>query len=597
MAGVVTTPHGDAATGSEGGSGHDGATGSDAGSRRDAARAGHVWHGQVPQRRLIGLLLRLKWTLWKRSYRGNLAQVVGVLFSALAGLAGLGGLAVAMGALVFVGGEGTVVPTMVRALGVWTTLIWLIAPLLAFGLDDTLDPRRFALFPRTAKELQPGLFAAAALSLPTLFTVLAVAIVTVLQATWLLFYGQGALWVALALIALVPANLAGVALCILLPRAIFAYSASRSSSRRTREVTGIIAMIAMIGGIYAFVLWMQTLADGITIDLEFWRPIVLTAIEVAAWTPLGALFAVPMDLAGGALLTALGRAVIGAATAVLLWFWWRRSISVTLTSALVGDASSGAAAIGKLVPRFAPTNALGAVIGKSLRYWRRDSRYLAAVSVMPLVLVFLVGLGVVGPTGAFMAIFGVLLVAGLSGSSLMNEIGFDGPSGWVNITTGLDSRANLLGRVIAMATFAVPFFLIAALVVPMLVDATELIPMVVTGTLGIMLSAFGVSVLIGVLLPYRASEPGTNPMKDKSANSASAMLTMSVGMIGVWIPQIPSIGIGIWGVLVGSALIQLVAGLLAIVLGALTLWLGVYVGAKILDRRYVALFQKVRNFV
>ena len=31
--------------------------------------------------------------------------------------------------------------------------------LFAFGLDDTLDPRSFALFPRSAKDLQPGMFA------------------------------------------------------------------------------------------------------------------------------------------------------------------------------------------------------------------------------------------------------------------------------------------------------------------------------------------------------------------------------------------------------------------------------------------------------
>ena len=94
-------------------------------------------------------------------------------------------------------------------------IAWLLIPVLAFGVDDTLDPRRFAMFPRSAKELQPGMFAAAALSLPTLLTVVAVGIATVFEVIWLLAFGAGAVWVALALIVLLPANLAGIALCLL----------------------------------------------------------------------------------------------------------------------------------------------------------------------------------------------------------------------------------------------------------------------------------------------------------------------------------------------------------------------------------------------
>ena len=49
----------------------------------------------------------------------------------------------------------------------------------------------------------------------------AVAVATVFEAIWLLLLGPGPLWTVLALIALVPANLAGVVLCLLLPRAVF----------------------------------------------------------------------------------------------------------------------------------------------------------------------------------------------------------------------------------------------------------------------------------------------------------------------------------------------------------------------------------------
>src|SRR5690625_7490202 len=108
---------------------------------------------------------------------------------------------------------------------------------------------------------------------------------------WLILFGQGALWIVLAGLALIPANLASFALCLLLPRAWFAHSASRSSSRSGRELGGIVAMIVMFIAIYGFSLGMQSL-DGIDVEqLVRWAPI---AVEVAAWTPLGAPFAVPM---------------------------------------------------------------------------------------------------------------------------------------------------------------------------------------------------------------------------------------------------------------------------------------------------------------
>src|SRR5699024_10936497 len=120
-------------------------------------------------------------------------------------------------------------------------------------------------------------------------------------------------------------------------------------------------------------------------------------VGVVAWTPVGALFAVPMDLAEVHVLTALARAVIGAATIVLVWRWWRRSIDAALTSALSGDASSGDAKVSPLVPRFLRPGPFGAVMGKSLRYWRRDTRYLAALGIYPVVLVFFAAMGFMLP--------------------------------------------------------------------------------------------------------------------------------------------------------------------------------------------------------
>ncbi|MDN6302289.1 MAG: hypothetical protein L0J57_04490, partial [Brachybacterium sp.] len=216
------------------------------------AAAQGVSHGEISQKSLIRLQLKLKWTLWKRSYRKNIGKLIGTIFGVLYALGGMAGLVFLFLGTTLWTGEGETFPLIVRGLGALTVLAWFLIPVLAFGVDDTLDPRAFALFPRTAKELQPGMFAAAALSLPSLFTLLAVAIATGFELLWLIMFGQGALWIVLAALALIPANLAAFALCMLLPRAWFAHSASRASSRSGREVSGILGFLVLMAAIYAF---------------------------------------------------------------------------------------------------------------------------------------------------------------------------------------------------------------------------------------------------------------------------------------------------------------------------------------------------------
>lgn len=558
------------------------------------AAAQDVRHGEIRGRDLVRLQLKLKWTLWKRSYRKNVGKIIGTSIGALYGLGGL-----AMLVFLFLGttlwaGEGELFPQIVRGLGAVTVLLWFLIPVLAFGIDDTLDPRSFALFPRSARELQPGMFAAAALSLPSLFTLLAIAIATAFELLWLVLFGQGAGWVVLGALALIPANLAGLALCLLLPRAWFAHSAARASSRKGRELGGIFGFLAMFVAIYAFSLSAQRIED---LDMFWVREQLPLATEVLAWTPLGALFSVPMDLAEGRVLTALLRALIGAATIVLVWLWWRRLIDLSMTSALTGDASSGQAKVSPLVPRLVPAGPFGAVMGKSLRYWRRDTRYLAALGIYPVVIVFFVAMGFMVPEARTMMLGMAVFMCAMTGLSISNEIGFDGPSGWVNIVAGAPARANLLGRIAAMAVLMIPAVVVITVALPLLYGLPELIPMTLLGSLGAMISGWGTSMVVGVLLPYPSSPPGTNPMKDKSASSSNAMLSMAISMVTVFVPMLPPLGLGIWGAIAGNLALITGAGVLAIVIGVAVLLIGLRIATVRLDTRYPDIFQKVRDHV
>lgn len=555
---------------------------------------GEVAHGRVSEGELRRGLMRLKWTLWKRSYRQNVGKLIGTIFGVLYAGGALVGLVFAMLGLTVWSGEGSLFPDLVRGLGVLAVVLWLVIPVFAFGIDDTLDPRAFAVYPRRARALQPGLFAAAAISLPTLLTAVAIAIVTVFEAIWLVAFAPSVLGTVGGLVLLLPANLAGLALCLLLPRAVFAHQASRSSSRGGREIGGVVAMILMLGAVYGLSLGAQSLSD---LDMEQLGRWAMIVVDVLAWTPLGAAFAVPMDLAEGHLLAALVRALVTAAALVLVWRWWGRSLDLAMASALSGDASSGSAKVTGLVPRFAREDALGASIGRALRYWRRDTRYLAAIGIYPLIFVFFGAMGLVLEESRPM-FFGLLVfMAGMTGLSLANEVGFDGPAGWVNITAGMSPRANLLGRVIAMAVLIAPPTLVLVGAVAVVFGYAHLLPMVLPAVVGMMLAGWASSVAIGVLLPYQASPPGTNPMKDKSASSANAMLSMGAAMLVLLVPQLPALGLAIAGLVTGSLALQVGAGVLALVVGAVLLVVALRFAERRLERRYPDLFQKVRAFL
>ena len=556
------------------------------------AAAQDVRHGDIERRALVRLQLRLKWTLWKRSYRKNIGKIIGTSIGALYALGGLAGLVFLFLGTTLWAGEGELFPQIVRGLGAVTVLVWFLIPVFAFGLDDTLDPRAFALFPRSAKELQPGMFAAAALSLPSIFTLLAIGIATAFELLWLIVFGQGAGWIVLGALALIPANLAAYCLCLLLPRAWFAHSASRTSSRKGRELGGILGFMVMFGAIYAFSLTAQRIED---LDTAWVREQLPRAVDVLAWTPLGALFSVPMDLAEGRVLTALLRALIGAATIVVVWLWWRRSIDLSLTSALTGDASSGQAKVSPLVPRFVPVGPFGAVMGKALRYWRRDTRYLAALGIYPVVIVFFVAMGFITPEARPMMLGMAVFMCAMTGLSVSNEFGFDGPASWVNIVTGLPARANLLGRIAASAVLMVPAVVVITIGLPLLFGLPHLIPMTLLGALGAMLAGWGTSMVAGVMLPYPSSPPGTNPMKDKSASSSNAMLSMGISMVAVFVPMLLPLGVGIWGAVTDSLVLITVAGALALVIGVVVLLVGLRIASVRLEARYPDIFQKVHD--
>ena len=108
---------------------------------------------------MVALLVRLKLTLLRNSLRRSVWRTVGLIIGIVYGLGVVAAVLAGLVALRWTSTDLTADVTVVAfsALSVG----WLLMSLLVFGVDETVDPARFALLPVRARELLPGLLAAA----------------------------------------------------------------------------------------------------------------------------------------------------------------------------------------------------------------------------------------------------------------------------------------------------------------------------------------------------------------------------------------------------------------------------------------------------
>ena len=154
---------------------------------------------------MVAHLVRLKLTLLRNGLRRSVPQLVGM---AVAALYALGVTAASVGGLValrFV--HVDVARSLVVVLGSAMTLGWLVLPVLFTGVDQTLDPRRFATFALPRRRLLLGLLAAALVGLPGV-------VLSVLALTTTVTWSRSPQAVAVALVAAVVAVLTCVTLSL-----------------------------------------------------------------------------------------------------------------------------------------------------------------------------------------------------------------------------------------------------------------------------------------------------------------------------------------------------------------------------------------------
>lgn len=486
--------------------------------------------------------VRLKLRLTANGLRGRPGRIVLFVLGVLAA----GFFAISGYAIFAVPGviDDARVAGMVLPLG-GTVLVlgWLFLPLVFFGVDESLDPARFALLPLRRRTLITGLFAAAAAGLPALSTLVATGGMIDTAAR---LGGVGAALAELAGI------IGGLLLCVALSRAVTSAFATALRSRRARDLATILLAVvaALIGPLQLVVLAGAQRAD--------WDTVAEIA-QVVAWTPVGAPYSLGLDVAAGrAWAVPVKLLIILAAVGGLLWWWsatLERAMVGTVSAGRRGTAGSGRAPVDQLLFRWLPRTRFGALVAREMRYWWRETRRRAALITFSVAGVFLpVSLLASGGSPGAMAIF----IGALAAFALANQFGYEGSAYAANMTAGVPGRVELQSRAAAHAVFVLPLLLVIAVVVGVLSAR----PGSIAAQLGLLIAAYGAG--LGLVLPISVRAAYALP------DSVSPFALSSGGGMAK--------GLLTAGVLIGAVLLSLPLQIAAYFLGGVWPWIGLPAG-------------------
>ncbi|HSK25617.1 MAG TPA: hypothetical protein VK894_01745 [Jiangellales bacterium] len=527
---------------------------------------------------MVAVFWQLKWRLLRNGWRGGATRVAASALGALAG-AGLAALGVA-GAAGLRLATPEVASTAVVLAGSLLVLGWVVLPVVAYGVDETLDPSRFALLPLPRRTLLAGLLAAGFLGVPALATAL-VSLGTVV--TW----SRGVLPV---LYALAGAAL-GTLLCVVASRAVTTALSSVLQGRRARDVLSVVAVLGLSS--------IGLVQLGVTRVAERTSEEVLDrVVAVLAWTPLGAAWAAPYDAVAGAPLTGLARLGLAASAVVLLLAGWEVALGRQLEgagpSAGAAEVRGGRTLTPAVVRRLLPGGPAGAVASRSLRYWWRDPRQRVTLIVLPVVLaVVAVGPAAGGLPRDLLLVVGPA-VAALLGLTMLNETAWDGTALWMHLASGMRGRDDRLGRVLAALLWGGPTTVVVGTAATLLAGRPALLPAVVGATVTVLLAGLAVSAVVGVVAPFSVAEAGTNPFGTTNGGNVVTIAQQLLGAgvtAGLSLPAVAGLGAAfLWSPALGWAV--LLAGP---AYGAWLLQIGVRLGGRHLEEHGPEVLERITH--
>jgi ABC-2 type transport system permease protein len=468
------------------------------------------------------LLVQLKLRILRNALRSSgsarvsfiLSTVFAVLFAAgtFAGLAALRGHSASV--------DLTTVVFTVFAFG------WLFLPLLAFGLDGTLDPATLALYPLRTRPLAVGLLAASCAGAWPVANVIGLLGVTVGLAS-------GGLGVLIAVIAV----LLQVLFCITLARFVTTALAGLLRSRRGRDLAALLivpifALYEIFGQVVPKAAASGKLTASSFAGVDRW----------VRWIPPGLAVHAIQDASTGHPGTALLRLVLLAAIIGALGWLWIRSLGRGLVT--VDTTTQGSAVRGTALP-FSRFGLPGTLTARFWIYQRRDPVALINWAITLVVAAAVSFRLVLTPKYLTGLIVSMAVGAGLMAALHANFIGYSGQDfsfESLALSGRRSLRAYFSGQDIALGLIAVPLLA----VISFALAAAAKHPADGFLALAVALAAIGaglaLSNVLAAALPYpverRPGMPVPRPAQGYTGYLALGRLGSLIGTVILIIPVI-----------------------------------------------------------
>lgn len=525
------------------------------------------------------ILTRLRWALtvngWRKSTLTLVFSVIGTLYFATLAALLVAGLVMGLPEL------DTATRGIVTVLvGSAVVLLWTVLPPLVTGVDATLDPSSFVLFPVPARTLVAGL-------LLSTFTTPVGAL------TLLVLLGTAASWwdtPAAFAVGAVGAVLSAVT-AVALGYGVTGLLSSFTGRRRVREALSLVVLVPLMLGGVAFLQVMESIED------LFWLG--PTLARAAAWSPFGSGLAVGAAAAEGAWGTVLLRLAVAAVWAVLALALWHLAIRRTVEP----RAAAGSAAPARRGGRPADLRWLGrpatsartAIAARCQHYWFADPRYLASLMIIPLLLVLFWFMSTtVGGDGLGLLLLMGPVTAWALGYSLSADIGYDHTAFHHHVLAGVRGADDRWGRVLGLFGWGLPLVVVVTVATVAADGDWALLPAMLGASLGLLGACTGLSSLVSARWVYPVPKPGDSPLKTPQGAAARTAIVQGVSLVATGVLAVPMAVPLIAFLATRASVWSWVTLVVGVAWGVLALGLGVRWGAAWYDRVQAETLQAVK---
>ncbi len=523
---------------------------------------------------MVATVLRIRLRILGNMLTRSAWQLVGFIAGALA--AG-GAVVVVAISLALIGGFGLEPTRVVITIGGALLVIgWGVAPLLAGGVDTTVDAERLAPFPMSTRQVMLALAAIGLIGLPGVASALGALSALTAWVRWPTAFAAALVCLPL-----------GVLTCILVSRTVASFS-----SRGGRGIGNVFGLLALTALVLAgpIITGLAGLAGG---SGDEFVARVLATVSGISWTPIGAAWAVPGDVAAGEFGAAGLKLLIALGTLAALWLLWRRNVRAAVLTphrrAVVRGGRLGVYGV-------LPTGGTGASWARALHYWLTDPRYvrnLVIVALLPILLAFAMGGRLDGALFAFVGVLPALLL----GLVPYADVAFDGTAFATVLATGIRGRADRTGRLLAATTVGLPLVLGVAVVTVALSGRWMLLPGILGCSVGALLVGLGVCAVSSAYIVIPVPASGDNIFK----RVPGATFTTGLALFGLTLLAgfltLPSLVLVLLAAFGFGAPASWAAFVVGPLVGVAVAWGGVVWGGRAFDTTGPLLLTRIRATV